>query len=123
MAFDPLSWLPLAEELGGRRDQASRRASIDRYYFAMFVQCRESLLFDGLIAVRGDDGDHRAVAEGLLRNKRATASLSLNNLRRMRNRADYDADATVGAADVARAAAHVAEIQRLCGDDWRRIAR
>lgn len=118
MPFDSLEWVNLADTLAANGDEASFRAAIGRYYYAVFVKSRDTLSANGLLTVSHGDGDHRAVVEALNNNKRGAAGQALNSLRRGRNTADYDTTLPVSRSDVSRAKHQAAEVQRICKDDW-----
>lgn len=118
MAFDSLEWVNLAETLAANGDEASLRAAIGRYYYAVFVKSRDALSAKGLLTISHGDGDHRAVVDALNNNKRGAAGQALNSLRRGRNTADYDMTLPVSRAEVSRAMHEASEVQRVCKDDW-----
>jgi hypothetical protein len=118
MSFEPLDWLPLADELGARTDEAARRAAVSRYYYGVFLKSRDTLTAAARMRPRYIDADHRGVVEALATQRRGGASTALDNLRRERNRADYDSNLAVGATHVTRARELAAEVQRICGPDW-----
>ena len=121
MAFEPLDWLDVAETLA-IGDEAARRTAIGRYYYALFLKSRITLAQSGLLNVRGDDTDHRAVIAALRLNKRAAAGNALAQLRLLRNRADYDIAFEASSGDVQRARALGREIRRMCEPDWQRAS-
>jgi len=120
VAFDPLDWIALADELAARSDEASHRAAIGRYYYGMFVKSLLSLEFEGKLQPTGSRADHREAVRALS-GARSSAAISLNNLARLREAADYRVNPAVTAADLQRARGHAAAIQRMCAPDWAKI--
>ena len=118
MAFEPLDWEALAGELALLNTEAALRTAIGRLYYAMFVKSRDSLAAKRLIQPDQSDGDHRRVVEGLKMNKRAAAGVALDNLRRLRNNADYAMGSEVNRQSFETAKAHAAQIRRMSAGDW-----
>lgn len=82
--FDPIHFFSLARKLA-TGDEASVRTSVSRAYYSSFLVAREKL---GLSRERVPDV-HQRVVEELHARDHSTAN-RLHQLRRMRNRADYD---------------------------------
>ena len=83
--LDPLEFLKLARELGGRSDEAALRAAVGRAYYALFLLARERLGIPLTIpnvhshvarVLRGQPGCWKAAGD-------------LRALRALRNVADY----------------------------------
>ena len=121
MAFDPLDWIALADELAARGNEAAARTAIGRYYYGVFLKSRDSLTHDNLLTPRFDDSDHRAVMTALHQNKRSAAGTALDNLRRTRNRADYDTG-KFDPLDTSAAKVRAGEVIRMCSADWARLS-
>ena len=81
--------LALANELSVRTDEAALRCAASRAYYAAFVHCRtEAARALGFVPT-GLARDHRLLREALAEVRPDTAEF-LENLRKERNRADYD---------------------------------
>lgn len=119
MAFRPLEWDALANNLAANATtEAERRTAVGRLYYAMFGESLIALARKGLLAPREDGTDHIQVIRALTENKRGSASVALDNLRRLRNSADYNYRDEVPAASVERARALAEHVKRLCSADW-----
>lgn len=83
--LDPLEFLELARELGGRPDEAALRAAAGRAYYALFLLARERL---GIALTTADVHSHVA---RLLRGQPGCWKVAsdLRALRALRNVADY----------------------------------
>jgi uncharacterized protein (UPF0332 family) len=93
MTFDWSRYKILAEELRAREDEAARRSSISRLYYAVYWQARLHLEGDGFKLTR-NDGSHRQVWNEYLGRGRTQRGIGLNGNRLHQNRvqADYEAD-------------------------------
>lgn len=120
MAFDPIDWIALADELAERGEEASNRAAIGRYYYGAFLKSLLSLEYEGKMQPRGDRSDHREVVR-LHSAARGRAAVALNNLARLRETADYRVNPPITGSDLTRARAHVTAIQEMCRSDWAKI--
>jgi hypothetical protein len=119
MAFRPLEWDALANDIAASgATEAERRTAVGRLYYAMFGESLLALARKGLLVPREDGTDHARVLRTLTENKRGSASVALDNLRRLRNTADYDYKAEVTAASIDRARALAESVKRLCAADW-----
>ena len=95
--MEPLEFLDVAKELHDSGDEAKRRTSIGRAYFALFNYLRAKV--SPVRPVPQTDDAHRAVAYYLTEanNQRLRRiGQSLHNLRSDRNRADYELGENVG---------------------------
>jgi uncharacterized protein (UPF0332 family) len=92
--MNPVDFLELADEWAGGIREAEWRSAVSRAYYAAFHVARRLLQQGGFIVPDGD----QAHAYVWLRLSNAghpdvrQAGLDLNQLRSMRNRADYDLD-------------------------------
>ena len=118
MAFRPLEWDAIGRALANGTTEAELRAAIGRLYYAMFGESLMALGRKGLVTPRMDGTDHGAVARALQSNKRGNASIALNNLRDLRNLADYDYGAEITGDKVQKAIAFADAITRFCSTDW-----
>ncbi len=119
MAFRPLEWDALGNHLADTgTTEAERRTAVGRLYYAMFGESLLALARNGLLVPREDGTDHVQVLRALTENKRGSASIALDNLRRLRNTADYDYRDEVTATSVDRARALAENVKRLCSADW-----
>lgn len=116
--IDPLEWIEVADSLVSDGDEARIRAAIGRLYYALFIKNRDALAARGLLEVRGDDADHRAVFDALRSNRRASAAMALRDLRTYRNTSDYAVNAEVGTTDWRKARQLARDVIRLCSPDW-----
>lgn len=93
MTFDWNQYRVLAEELRGREDEAARRSSISRLYYAVYWQARLHLEGDGFTLTR-NDGSRRQVWNAYRERGRTHRGIGLNGDRLHQNRvqADYVAD-------------------------------
>ena len=83
--LDPLEFLGLARELGGRSEEAALRAAVGRAYYALFLLAREKL---GIPLTTADVHSHVA---RVLRGQPGfwKVASDLRVLRALRNVADY----------------------------------
>jgi cytosine/adenosine deaminase-related metal-dependent hydrolase len=91
--FDPEEFLALADRLSKGTSQAELRSAISRAYYAVFLRAREEMASSG--TTTGTSSDHAIVARAQSRQARG----NLNTLRRMRNRADYNLQASFSQID------------------------
>jgi hypothetical protein len=93
MTFDWNQYRVLAEELRGRDDEAARRSSISRLYYAVYWQARLHLEEDGFTRTL-NEGSHRQVWNAYRNRGRTHRGIGLNGDRLHQNRvqADYVAD-------------------------------
>jgi uncharacterized protein (UPF0332 family) len=96
MTFDWNQYRILAEELRGREDEAARRSSISRLYYAVYWQARLYLEDDGFILTL-NDGSHRQVWNAFRDRGITHRVIGVNGDRLRRNRVDADY-----VADIAR---------------------
>ncbi len=103
----PFVWrdpLPLAEELTGRRgDEAACRSAVGRAYYAAMGRAAEMLRSEGVsISYLKTHADTWQALRRSGDGRRVAAAKELNDLRQMRNRADYDASTPADWARLAR---------------------
>jgi hypothetical protein len=101
--MEPLDFLRVAESLQPSAQEAERRTSIGRSYYAMFNYLR--LKVDPIRRVPIEDA-HQAMTHYLsLANNKELSSVgqTLSDLRTTRNTADYEMDAVISADDSALA--------------------
>ena len=94
--MDPLDFLAVANKLYSSSEEAERRTSVGRSYFALFNHVRRKI--EPLRPVPTSDEAHRAVVYCLQHaNDRDLSSIgqTLTNLRASRNGADYQLDDVV----------------------------
>ena len=92
MAVDPREYMPLAESLAATGTEAGRRSSINRDYYAGHVYARDTLYgFDAVLwSGSSRRPSHRAVIKALReRDEFSAIALKLDDLRKMREVADY----------------------------------
>jgi uncharacterized protein (UPF0332 family) len=92
--IEPRDLLTLATELSNRSDEAALRAAVSRAYYAAFLHCQAVVAGHHGVRLTATGRDHALVADAVFRLDE-TASQTLERLRRRRNEADYDTDATV----------------------------
>ena len=98
--MDPLDFLNVAASLCESGEEAERRTSVGRSYFALFNHLRIKLA--AITQIPTTDEAHQAVVHYLTHaNNRNLSSVgqSLRDLRSSRNVADYKLDGTVDQAD------------------------
>lgn len=103
--FNPLDFLVLADQLRLQGGEAAMRASVGRSYYGCFLAIRDRLR----LAVSGSTQVHQDVIRELYAMDNRRAALWLHQLRRLRNKTDYDTSVTVAANDAAQAA-HLAAL-------------
>lgn len=109
MAFEPLEFLTVADGIAGP-DEASNRTAVGRMYYGVFLSFRDRL---GQQTNR-QPSVHRLVSEALAqRLETVGARQALDQLRRLRNIADYDTAASISRANVAEARRLVASLRLL----------
>ena len=91
----PFDLLALAEELSHRADEASLRCAASRAYFAAFLHCRNVASSELGFSPTGFARDHLAIRRAIGESN-AQAAARLENLRKERNRADYEVDEDFG---------------------------
>jgi uncharacterized protein (UPF0332 family) len=99
MAFDPVAFLDLANELlrglSGRPtarsdlDRAKVRASISRSYYCVYLVAREKLYSLGIMIPAGRPIDHTTVISAIT-SLNTELGKPLSRFREKRNRADYN---------------------------------
>ncbi len=124
MPFDWRNLLPLAEELAGRRgDEAACRSAVGRAYYAAMGRAAEMLPSEGVsISFLKTHADTWQALRRSADGRRVAAGKELNDLRHMRNRADYDASTPADSARLARDAVELARFILAALDDappWR----
>jgi len=116
MSFDWKEYLKLAEELAKGSKESYLRSSISRAYYSVFCISRNKTI--GKDYKRSDV--HNKVIE-ILKNKEdkslRKAGLNLDELRRIRNKADYDEDEEINYSLVSRMILLAKDILRILGDD------
>ena len=120
MAFDPLDWIGVADSLATGTDEAPLRTAIGRYYYAVFLKSRLSLAHDGKFTPTGRGSDHSGVSRAL-KMHRASAGTAMENLGRLRERADYEPTASISPREIAAAKEWAEEVTRMCSGDWERL--
>ncbi len=96
MGFRPENFLILAEnlmqDLNYKDEESTKRTFIGRVYYSLFLQIREALKLKHGVTFRSTPEDHKIVIVELqkLRGEFINISISLDKLRAMRNRSDYD---------------------------------
>lgn len=90
MAFDPVEFFHLAEDIHANCDsQAAKRAVIGRLYYAAFLTARNK----AGISSQVQDGHQRVIQDYQSRDSASAAvGNRLNDLRKMRTDADYDCE-------------------------------
>ncbi len=102
MAFDWMEFFYLAQSLARQAGQASRRSAISRAYYAVFGIARRA---KRLPPVKGSKV-HRALIDLFLESSAPAeqqVGKILDQLRNMRNEADYEASREFSTKDVRRA--------------------
>ena len=90
MAFDAHEFRTLAEWLvANQPHEASLRTAISRIYYAAHLLARESLRTKHGWEPTGRGDDHSAVIRELRRGKTTSLGFNINELRRLREHADY----------------------------------
>ncbi len=84
----------------------------------MHLKARWGLENAGLLVRRAAAEDHGAVIRALRANRRGFAGEALNQLRLLRDRADYDLDITVGRDSWLEAQELARRVQSLLSEDW-----
>ncbi len=119
MPFDPLDWLRTAESLAlSIDDEAALRASATRYYYAVWLKSLLALEANGLYTRRNGREDHQGVVRALKLNRRHQVGDELQNLARLRERADYDEATRFTAEDAGRARTLAERARFLSAPDW-----
>lgn len=122
--MDETGFLDVADELSMGLREADWRTATSRAYYAAFHKARRLLVRNGFTVPRGDQAhaylwlrlcncQHADVAD---------AGLALNDLRRARNQADYDVDASVDQAECIDHVRMAADIIQLLDDLARETA-
>mgnify|MGYP001042182468 FL=1 len=113
MSFNWLFYLNVANHLLSQRSEEYWRSAISRAYYAVFGVVR------GILQSQGtqfkSDNIHRQVINRLKRHKNPTAQqigVSLDRLRRERNKADYDDGISISYNEASMAIAVARKIQR-----------
>ena len=88
-ALDPVTYIPLVDELASKPDSSAKRTAADRAYYAAFLTSRDQLTTKGYITPHYNSDDHKYVAENL---KILLGSFGNeeNRLRTARNQVTYD---------------------------------
>ncbi len=94
MKFDWSEYFNLAEELGDvNNNEAQKRSSISRAYYAAFCTARNYLIDDLGCQAGRDENVHKYVAQKFQDNnnrKMREIGNDLSRLRQLRNKADYE---------------------------------
>jgi len=120
--FDPLELLEVAGQLGASpASEKSLRSAINRAYFAIHLKAELALSLDGVYTRRGNADDHGGVIAALRGPaRRRQAGEFLDELRRLRNAADYSLDHPTEPSHWDDAKRYVAEIRRVLDPDWQK---
>ena len=94
MSFDWKNFVLLSEELALKEDEASLRSSISRGYYGVFCIARNKM---GYKKYRGKNIHSRVIAgwKKETRTDKRKIGWYLDELRKARNRADYDEDIVI----------------------------
>jgi uncharacterized protein (UPF0332 family) len=118
--FDALRLLAVANDLGDPPTAAEEhfRSAINRAYFATHLKAGWGLERAGLFTPKGSGEDHGGVIATLRSKMRRPAAERLNELRSLRDTADYDLRVQVTAERWGEASYLAAEVVRLLEADW-----
>ena len=111
--FNWLSYLEVAQHLSAQQEQSFRRSAISRAYYGVFGHARDTLQGRGAAFSTGGDV-HRQVISALPNDPRpevAQLGKELDDLRKERNRADYQTRARFVASRVRGALAEARRIR------------
>lgn len=97
MSFNPRDFIPVADRLAATEppDEASFRAAIGRYYYAVLLSARNYLADSGPMDADRGEHTHRWVIDRLREMNEPVAQLLqqiLTRMRQRRNQADYGDD-------------------------------
>ena len=87
-AIAPSSYLTLAIELAGTRNEAARRSAVDRAYYSAFMSARDALTSKAYGRFTRSAGSHRQVTD-VLETVNTRLAEDLITLRQARNRLTY----------------------------------
>lgn len=119
--FDPLELREVASELAGREEapESYLRSAINRTYFSVHLKAAWGLERLGLFEPQRAAPDHGKVVQ-LLRPHRRRAAERLNDLRRLRDSADYDLNVVISPQDWRSAESCANFVVNFLAADWQR---
>lgn len=91
--MNPLDFMVIAEEFKDSHDEAHRRTSVSRAYYALYNHVKHFFETKGIMAFSGRAEDHTELLNqltGLGNHKAKTIAQNLRGLRNDRNDADYE---------------------------------